>query len=383
MASIGAAFGMQIGGLIAFGAFFALWLRDMPRGGWLPWISAIVGISFIFSGYLPSQYFSRNPATESVQERSYWNDLVNEVREQERKVAWFGVAWAILYPFVAATNEREMPRIGNFDKIVRRREEWTAERWWDKERNLEEFVLRELEREGVKEAEIYEWVCAAIQMTPSQLGLDDSYAREASRILGDAEWTVVYVLVESAVRVLTKQKAERFRARVNEHLRSEKIGWELDEDGWNRIGDPSFILIEQAVEEARTDGRDDAAEDLEASWRFLQSHQNANWKEALSSAMRSLEATVQDFTGSGDVNFTRIRWPQTYEIAPQLKGAVQSLYSYCSGVARHANATADIPAPQAAMVVALAAAMSTYLRQVKREQKDFGGREKRGEVNDV
>ena len=234
-------------------------------------------------------------------------------------------------------------------------------RWFEKEKGFETFVLEELAQSGVGKRQIYEWVCEIREVAPETHG-DERYEDKAANVLASGEWHCVYALIERCWPLLGMLHRDHFARRVNDYLREAQIGWMMNDGEWERLGDEIGAgTIESAASACAVAGVEDARSDLENAWKLCNSTKGGYEKDAVSAATRALEGMVQERSGQPGVSLTRIKGLNTIVHHEKLRGAIQSLYSYSSDQARHAKKGSVITRKDAYFTVMVAAALVSYL----------------------
>ena len=243
-------------------------------------------------------------------------------------------------------------------------------RWYSKEKGFEEFVLKEMERAWITGRQRYEWVCDVRGIEPERLDGGESYDRKAGTLLDNAPWHSVYDLIERCWPSLGFLHKDHFARRVNEYLREEQVGWVFEHGKWARVGDQIGTQnLERAADACEALGADDARKDIENAWGLCNALGEGYEKEAVASAMRALERVVQARTNQPNANLNRIRWEGPDIPHKKLRGVINTLYSYSSDQARHANEEAVVTAKDAHFTVSVAAILIVYLAE-ERSQAD-------------
>ena len=271
--------------------------------------------------------------------------------------------WYVLNPFLWHGTSKRLRRPGRF--VTQHGVEVEAKkptRWFSKERRFEEFVLKELEQAGIGERQRYEWGCDVREIAPEAHDGGTRYEWKASSLLADAPWHSVYELVERCVPAIGFLHRDHFVRRVNEYLREAEIGWIFENGNWTRVGDEigraNLAAAHSACSTLRTE---DAAKDLENAWKLCNQPGGGYEKDAVAAAMRALERVVQNRTEQGGISLNRIKWEGPNVPHDKLRGTINTLYSYSSDQARHANQGAAVSAKDAHLVVSIAGALIVYL----------------------
>lgn len=297
-----------------------------------------------------------------------------------RWVSGISFLWYVLNPLLWHDASNRLQRPGTF--IAQHGVEIEARkptRWFSKEWGFEAFVLKELERAGIGSRRLYEWVCDVRDIAPEAHDGGTRYEWEASRLLADAPWYSVYQLVERCVPAIGFLHRDHFARRINEYLRDAQIGWTFENENWARVGDEiGEANLAAAYSASSALGTEDAAKDLENAWKLCNRPGGGYEKDAVSAATRALERVVQNMTGQHRVNMNRINWEGPNIPHEKLRGVMNTLYSYSSDQARHANQSAAISAKDAHLVVSIAGALIVYLSDRNSPQSENHNNETNG-----
>ncbi len=280
-----------------------------------------------------------------------------------RLITGIALLWYVLNPFLRHDGSKKLRRGGTF--VTQHGVEVEAKkptRWFLKEKGFEQFIQRELEHAGIGERQLYEWVCDVRGIAPETHDGGSRYKWKTSSLLAAAPWHSVYELVEQCVPAIGFLHREHFVRRVNEYLREAKIGWVFENEGWTRVGDEIGRESNAAAHRACLAlGTEDAAKDLENAWRLCNQLGGGFEKDAVTAAMRALERVAQNRAEQDGVTLNRIKWEGPDIPHEKLRGTMNTLYSYSSDQARHANEDATVSAKDAHLVVSVAAALIVYL----------------------
>ena len=239
-----------------------------------------------------------------------------------------------------------------------------SNRWFTKEKAFETFVIEELSHAGISERQLYEWICDVRGIAPERFDSGARYDRKARELLEEAPWQSVYDLVERCWPFVGYLYKEHFERRVNEHLRDAQVGWLFANAHWTRVGDEiGEENFQRAADACNKLGAEDARRDLENAWKLCNELGEGYKKEAVASATRALERIVQERTGHAGVNLNRIKWDGPSSPHEKIRGVINSLYSYSSDQARHANKGANIAAKDAHFVVSVCTILVIYLAE--------------------
>ena len=279
-----------------------------------------------------------------------------------RKVGGISLLVVLMNPLMGWLGREGLRDPGTFSRQFADNEPRPApNRWFEKEKGFERFVLEELAQSGVGKRQIYEWVCEIRGITPETHG-DERYEDKAANVLAIGEWHCVYALIERCWPLLGMLHRDHFARRVNDYLREAQIGWVVNDGEWERIGDEmGAATVESAASACEAAGVEDARSDLDNAWGLCNNAKGGYEKDAVSAATRALEGMVQMRSGQPGVSLNRIKGLNTVVHHEKLRGAIQSLYSYSSDQARHAKEGSVITRKDAYLTVMIAAALISYL----------------------
>ena len=353
-----------LGMVVTAGAFLFLGMKDASSGRRVTGWSYGIGAACLFlMGY------GIGLAGTECRERAETAGAVAACAEVDEEAAgWMRRAgglcllFALVNPVLGWLRRDKLRDPGSFSRQFADKEPRRApNRWFEKERHFEAFVLGELGQSGVGKRQIYEWVCEVRGITP-EAHVDDRYESKAADVLARGEWHCVYELIERCWPLLGVLHKDHFARRVNDYLREAQIGWALRRGEWERVGDEvGEGTVEAGTNACEARGVQDARRDLENAWRLCNSTRGGYERDAVSAATRALEGMVQERTGQPGVSLSRIRGLNKVVQHEKLRGAIHSLYSYSSDQARHAKEGATITRKDAYVTVMIAAALISYL----------------------
>lgn len=340
------------------------WSSGRKAAGICSYVFAFGLFIVAYSGVKILENCTDDPNTAAVTSDCQSNQLA--ASKSIRSTTGIAFLWYVLNPLLFVGGSKRLRKEGAFvDQQGLEIEDLKPNRWFLKEKGFEQFVLKALENASIGERQRYEWVCDIRGITPETHEIGFHYDWEASRLLADAPWYSVYELVEQCVPAIGFLHREHFVTRVNEYLREAQIGWKFEDGTWIRVGDEIGQESHTAAHSACIVlGIEDAAKDLENAWRLCNRPGGGFEKDAVTAAMRALERVAQNITQQDGITLNRIKWKEPDMPHEKLRGAINSLYSYSSDQARHANENATISANDAHLVVSIAGALILYLAEV-------------------
>ena len=355
-----ATFGM----FVAAGACLFLGIKDGSSGrkavGWGYGIWAACIFLLGSSAGLAGAECRKTAETEEA--RAACTETDEAATEWMRRAAGITLLLVVINPVMGWIGREKLRNPGRFTREFADKEPAQApNRWFEKEKDFESFVLEELGQSRVGKRQVYEWVCEIRGIEPEIHG-DERYEVKAARVLANGEWHCVYTLIERCWPLLGVLHKDHFARRINDYLREAQIGWVVKDGEWERIGDEIGAgTIESAASACEAMDVEGARTDLDNAWRLCNSAKGGYEKDAVSAATRALEGMVQKRTGQSGVSLNRIKGLDAVVQHEKLRGVIQSLYSYSSDQARHAKEGAAITRKDAYLTVIVAAALMSYL----------------------
>ena len=350
--------------MVTAGACLLLGIKDGSSGhkvtGWAYGIGA--GCLFLIGSSVGLAGGDCRKKAETAGAVAACAEVDEEATGWMRKAGGICLLVVLMNPVMGWLGRERLRDPGNFSRQFANNESTPApNRWFEKEKEFETFVLEELAQSGVGKRQIYEWVCEIRGITPETHG-DERYENKAANLLAKGEWHCVYALIERCWSLLGILHRDHFARRVNDYLREAQIGWVVNDGEWERVGDEIGAgTIESAASACAAASVEDARCDLDNAWRLCNSAKGGYEKDAVSAATRALEGMVQQRSGQPGVSLNRIKGLNTVVQHDKLRGAIQALYSYSSDQARHAKKGSAITRKDAYLTVLVAAALISYL----------------------
>ena len=353
--------------MVAAGACFLLGIKDHSAGQKLLGISLCIFavlLFFLVAGIGLSVSECREGATTDAAMKDC-HDLDVSAASHIRRLSGFTLLVLVVSPIFGLISKQRLHTPSTFALQFGEQEpSKVPNRWYSKEKGFEEFVLKELERAGITGRQRYEWICDVRGMEPERLDGGERYDRKASTLLENAPWQSAYDLIERCWPSLGFLHKDHFARRVNEHLREAQVGWIFEHGKWTRVGDEIGTQnLQRASDACEALDADDARRDIRNAWDLCNTLGEGYEKDAVASAMRALERIVQARTNQPNVNLNRVRWEGPDIPHEKLRGVINTLYSYSSDQARHANEGAVITAKEAHFTVNVAAILIMYLAE--------------------
>lgn len=198
----------------------------------------------------------------------------------------------------------------------------------------------------------------------------------AKQALLNCEWFRLYDVVEDLYRELVhyesefapedeKPRAYPFRNDLNEYFRYAGIGWQLSSDGQIVTrGDDAFEqTVHTAEQELNNAGRTTAANRLKKAVQGLSARPQADTAGAISHATGAIECVLHDITGQA-TTLGRYLNRHTTLFPASMRKALDGLWGFSSEEgARHGREGAEPARADAEFIVAVSAAVTTYLNR--------------------
>jgi hypothetical protein len=203
---------------------------------------------------------------------------------------------------------------------------------------------------------------------------DDPATIEFKQIFLACEWFQTYDIVEDVIAQLRFHEREyaepddpprafQLQQDINNYFLHAGIGWQIVEGEVIARGDDAF---EQAVKTAETElnqgGRTTAGERIARAIRNLSVRPNPDLSGAISHATGAIECVLGDITGE---NLTLGGYLKDNNLLPTaIKKALGGIWGYASSEgARHGKEGIEPPREEAEFIVAISAAVTTYLNR--------------------
>jgi len=197
----------------------------------------------------------------------------------------------------------------------------------------------------------------------------------SKRVLMNCKWFRVYDVVEDIYAQLDFHETEfaiddeeprtgPLQDEINAYFRYAGIGWQMTNGLIVGRGDDAF---EQTVKTAETElsdrGRTTAADRIARALRNLSARPTPDFSGAISHGTGAMECVLHDITGEKSTlgDYLR-RYPDLFP--GSMKKALEALWGFSSQEgARHGQEGIEPPREDAEFIVAIAAALTTYLNR--------------------
>lgn len=202
----------------------------------------------------------------------------------------------------------------------------------------------------------------------------------AKRVLMNCEWFQVYDVLEDIYGRLDfhenflapheeAEEGEELRTialqrEVNEYFRYAGIGWQMIKGLIVSRGDDAFeVTVKTAESELADGGRVTAADRIAKAIRNLSARPTPDFSGAISHATGAMECVLNDLTGEKKTLGDYLKRYQNL-FPGNMREALKALWGFTSQEgARHGQEGVEPPREDAEFVVAIAAAVSTYLNR--------------------
>jgi hypothetical protein len=213
-----------------------------------------------------------------------------------------------------------------------------------------------------------EIICAVLKKRPDTNNWSDpNVESEVEELIFGCKWFKVYDIIEEIhadIEEHDRKKARRFISEINDFFVEEGIGWQLNEGEIVTRGDDGFErTVRTAQTELSDEGRMTAAERVGKAVKYLSARPKPDTSGAISHATGAMECVLNDITGEeltlGD--FLK-RHPSLFP--GSMKKALEGLWGFSSSEgARHGREGVEPSRDDAQFLVAIAAAVTTYLNR--------------------
>ena len=199
---------------------------------------------------------------------------------------------------------------------------------------------------------------------------DEVIAKEA---MMHCEWFQLYDIVEDLFALLMFHDAElaepdeapraySFLNAINDYFRYAGIGWQLVDGQVVTRGDDAFEnTVQTAVSTLAESGRQTAASHLQEAIKDLSARPEPDCSGAIYHALGSMECLVRDLAGAPQDTLGQILKRRPDLLKKPLDTALSQIWGYASDEARHVTEGRNPDRAEAALIVGLVSAISTYL----------------------
>ena len=216
-----------------------------------------------------------------------------------------------------------------------------------------------------------------IAVTPDE---DHPDTIAAKRVLMNCEWFQLYDVIEDVYAQLDHHETElapheeleegeelrtvTLERGMNQYFRYAGIGWQMINGLIVSRGDDAFeATVKTAVSELADGGRPTAADRIAKAIRNLSTRPTPDYSGAISHATGAMECVLHDLTGEKKTLGDYLKRYQNF-FPGNMREALKALWGFTSQEgARHGQEGVEPPREDAEFVVAIAAAVSTYLNR--------------------
>ncbi len=195
-------------------------------------------------------------------------------------------------------------------------------------------------------------------------------------VLMNCDWFKVYDVIEDIFDGLVfyetelggdpedRERAYPLQNDINEYFKYAGIGWQMVDGKVVARGDDDFeSTVRTADTELADAGRITAAERIKRAIRYLSARPQPDLSGAISHATGAMECVLDDITGEHmTLGKFLNRYPHLF--SPTMKKALEGLWGFSSDEgARHGREGVEPSREDAEFIVAIAAAVTTYLNR--------------------
>jgi AbiJ N-terminal domain 4 len=243
--------------------------------------------------------------------------------------------------------------------------------------NLRYFVLQTGKDLGWGPASLRPIVCRVLRVSPDPSNWTEypNVEDEVNTLVSECEWFKVYDIIEALYAAMAKQdtitrktaprfahNASKFAEEVNDFFIEEGIGWQLVDGRIITRGTEAFeVVVSEAAGALQASGRPTAATHLHEALQDLSRRPQPDLAGAVCHAMGALECLARDVTGDQKATLGEVLKRNPGLLPKPLDTALSQVWGYASNEARHVEEGREPGRDEAALVVGLCAAVSTYL----------------------
>ena len=209
-------------------------------------------------------------------------------------------------------------------------------------------------------------VCGVLLLEPP-VTLHDPYGWEMTKHgIDNCPWYRVYDIAEALYAGLAdpfefdRTKQPIFADRLNQYFRENGIGWEMRDGQIVYRGSEVFAeTTREADSVLEESGLPNAASEIREALRDISRRPDPDSTGAVQHAMAALEATAREVTGKPNPTLGQL--VPELDLPKPLDTAVDKLWGYASGHARHGKEGRRVDTDEAELVVSVACAVCTFL----------------------
>jgi len=215
---------------------------------------------------------------------------------------------------------------------------------------------------GLPPSQIRDIVCRVLLTMPNPENWSEvpNIRDEVIGIMMSCPWFKGYDIIE-AVR---SEADGSFTGKINDFFEANGIGWKLADDGIEmRTDEASGASLKQAVGTLKGRGNRTAASELQEAWRDVSRRPEPDVTGAVQHSVAALECFARDICGDPKATLGDLlkRHPDRLKLPPPLDTVAEKLWGYASEQGRHLREGRTPDRDEAAFVVAVVAALSSYL----------------------
>lgn len=235
---------------------------------------------------------------------------------------------------------------------------------------LREAVLVLAKKQGMTPTDIRRAVCDVLLKVPDPQNWSDypNVWNEVIRYMEECRWPKVYDIAERLYKACRDSEfeescafdEEEFSDAINQFFREHGIGWQMERGEIVFRGSEAFaIATDNAASALSESGRPRAADEIQKSLQSLSIRPKPDLTAAVTHAMGALESIARDLTGQPQPTFGQLS--AKLDLPKPLDTAVEKLWGYSSGYARHIQEGRAVAPEEAELVVTVSAATCTFL----------------------
>lgn len=232
----------------------------------------------------------------------------------------------------------------------------------DAPRELRNAVVQLAMQSGLRPSQIRDIVCRVLitMPDPDNWSEEPNIRDEVIGLMMRCDWFKVYDIIEA----IQSDADGSFTDRINDFFEARGIGWKLTDDGIEmRTDEASEASLKRAVETLEDRGNKTAASELQEAWRDASRRPEPDVTGAVQHSVAGLECLARDICGDAKATLGDLirKRPDKLKLPPPLDAVAEKLWGYASEQGRHLREGRTPDRFEAAFVVAVAAALVSYL----------------------
>lgn len=243
--------------------------------------------------------------------------------------------------------------------------------WEDAPESLRYFVLDGAKQLGYGPSALRTIVCRVLRTRPDPSNWSEypNVWDEVQYLMYGCDWFKVYDIIEElhssfaqSDQYRGEQNAALFAEAINGFFVEEGIGWQLVNGQIVTRGTEAFeSIVKETTTALEASSRPTAATHLHEALQDLSRRPQPDLPGAIYHAMGALECVARDLTGNPRATLGEILKRYTGLLPKPLDTALAQIWGYASNEARHVEEGREPGRDEAELVVALSAAISSYL----------------------